>query len=285
MISSPDEDAVQLPLLLQSPASAQRRLDGHRGRRRRRGEARKDVPSGVVDDLLVEEVDVLRLRRAGAVGVELEVDVVDHGAVLGPQRHVMALDLGVAEGRDGGELDHPLGLEHRDEAADALGEGVRVDLELLVVDVDAVQVVVLDDAGEGLDSVVYPRVDGGDVEEDRAVVHGGAAHADGHPHVGVALLDRRDGRRGEHRVLPEDVELAVGRGRRVRLGGVVDDEGEDEVEPDFRIDWHVGELHAVEVGADVVPEEVGVYCRGHWSLEGQKGREEDYSNELGGAHW
>jgi len=285
VIRGPDEDTVELPLRLQRPAGVERRVDRHGGGRRRRGEARQDVPSGVVGDLVVEVAHVLRLRRAGAVRVELEVDVVDHAPVARPQRLVMALHVGVVERRDGRELDHAAALERRHQAADALGEGGRVDLELLVVDVDAVEVVLLDDAGEGGDGVLDPRVDGGDVEEHRAAVHGGAAEADGDPHVGVALLD--GGHRGgaQHRALPEDVEPAVGRGGRLRGGGVVDDEGEDEVEPDAGVDGHVGELDAVEDGPDVVSEEVGV-CRGgrHWGMEGQKRREESYCDELRGRH-
>jgi len=192
----------------------------------------------------------------------------------------MALHAGVVERRDRREADHPVALERRHQAADALGEGGRVGLELLVVDVDAVQVVLLDYAGEGGDGVLDPRVDGGDAEEHRAAAHGGAAEADGHPHVRVALLDGGDGRGCEDRVLPEDAELAVGRSWGVRGGGVVDDEGEDEVELNSRVDGHVAELNTVEDGADVLPEEVGVCCCGRWGMEGQESWEKNGWDEL-----
>jgi hypothetical protein len=286
MVGCPDEDPVELALRLQCLASAERRVDGHRRGGGRRGEAGQDVAAGVVEKLLVEEVDVLRLGRAGAVGVELEVDVVYDASVGRPQGLVMALHVGVVERGDGREADHPVALERGDQAADALGEGGRVGLELLVVDVDAVQVVLLDDGGQGGDGVLDPGVDRGDVEEHRAVVHGGAADADGHPHVGVALLDggHRGGR--QHRVLPEDVELAVGRRGRLRRGGVVDHEGDDVVEADPRVDGDVGELDAVEDGADVVPEEVGVRCGGHrdMDVERYKSRDKYQCNALGAAH-
>jgi len=275
MIGGPDEDPVELALRLQRLASAERRVDGHRRRGGRRREAGQDVASGVVDELLVEVVHVLRLRRAGAVRVELVVDVVYDAPVARPQCLVMALHVGVAVRRDGRELDHAVALERGHQAADALGEGRRVRLELLVVDVDAVQVVLVDDAGQGGDGVLDPGLHGGDVEVHRPVVHGGAAEADGHPHVRVALLDAGHRGGGEHRVLPEDVELPVGRGGRLRGGGVVDDEGHDEVESDSRVDGNVGELDAIEDGADVVPEQVGVRCAGHWDMDmdGYKSRD------------
>ena len=101
----------------------------------------------------------------------------------------MALHVGVSERCDGHELDHPVALERGHQAADALGEGGRVHLELLVVDVNVVQAVLRDDASHRGHNVLDPRVDGDDVEEDRAVVHGTTVETDGHPHIRVALLD------------------------------------------------------------------------------------------------
>jgi hypothetical protein len=81
----------------------------------------------------------------------------------------------------------------------------------------------------------------------------------------MAATGHRGGR--QHRVLPEDAELPVRRRWRIGCGGVVDDEGEDEVQLDVGVDRHVAELDTVEDGADVVAEEVGVCCCGRWGME------------------
>lgn len=187
----------------------------------------------------------LRHRRPRVIRIELEVDVVDDLPILLPQSQVMPLHLIVVEGRDGGEGYDSALLQLRHQPSYALREGVGVGLEVLVVDVDAVQVVLLDDAGEGSDGVVDPGVDRGRGEVGEAPADGVATEADREAHVRVAALDGGGTRGGQVLAVPEDVEVAIGGGGGVE-GGVVDGEGEDEVELDAGVDGDVGEADAVE---------------------------------------
>ena len=59
VIRSPYEDAVELSLRLQPLAGAEHRINRHRGRRRRGGEAGQDVAATIVHHLLIEVAHVL----------------------------------------------------------------------------------------------------------------------------------------------------------------------------------------------------------------------------------
>lgn len=169
-------------------------------------------------------VQELRHRRVAAVGVELEVDVIDRVGVPAPQCRIMALHLVVLEGRDGGEGDCAAGLQRRQQPPNALRERLRVCHEVLVVDVDAVEVVLLDYARQRGEGVVHPGVDGEGYEVDGDVAEGVASEAEGDLGVGVAALEGCHVGRGESGGVPRGGEDAVGgevRGRE----GEVDGEG------------------------------------------------------------
>lgn len=161
----------------------------------------------------------------------------------------MALDRVIGVRGDGCEGNGATALEGAYQPSDALGEGSRVSSEALVVDVDAVEVVLLDYRGEGGNGVGDPGIWVGGSEVDSAVRNGGTSEAHGDLDFGVARLDGGDLGGSEVVGVPVDVELAVGRGRG---GVVVDGKGEDEVELDARVDWDVGEPDAIEQSSDVL---------------------------------
>jgi hypothetical protein len=266
-VSRPDEEPRQLVLALQllGGADSQVRRDEPGGVASR--EAGEDLAAGVVGRLLVVELHVQRDVGVVPVRVELEVDVVDDARVLAPQRDVVPLHRVVLERRDGGgNVRHPL-LELGQQAADALDEGVHVGAggEVLVVDVDAVKPVRVDDPFDGSDGIAHPRVDGTRGEYGlHDVLHAVAADPGHDRDVRVGSLDGGHRGGGERVRVPERGEHAVGRRGRGLLvhGGVVDGEGEDEVEAEVGVDGHVRELDARGLRADVLTEQVPVRHRG-----------------------
>ncbi|WVZ53425.1 hypothetical protein U9M48_004369 [Paspalum notatum var. saurae] len=260
-VRGPDEEPRQLVLPLQFLGGADAEV-----RRDQAGdvaglEAGEHRGARVVRRLVVVELDVQRDVGVGAVGVELEVDVVDDARVLAPpQRLVVLLHHRVLKRRDGGgDVGHAR-LELRQELADALHERVHVGAgrEVLVVDVDAVEPVRVDDVRDRRHGVGHPRVDGGRREEDIDDVFHAVAAEPGHDgHVRVRGLDGGHGGGRQVVRVPERAEHAVGRRRRGLLvhRRVVDGEGEDEVEGQHGVDGNVGELDAVELRADVLPEQ------------------------------
>jgi hypothetical protein len=136
---------------------------------------------------------------------------------------------------------------------------------VLVVDVDAVEPVRVDDPFDGSDGVAHSRVDGtwGEYGLDD-VLHAVAADPGHHGDVRVSSLDGGHRGGGERVRVPERGEHAVGRRGRGLLvhGGVVDGEGEDEVEAEVGVDGHVRELDARGLRADVLTEQVPVRHRG-----------------------
>jgi hypothetical protein len=262
-VRRPDEQPWQLvlPLQLLGPTDTlvRREQSGHVAGL----EAGEDLAAGIVRQLVVVEHDVRGHVGVVAVGVELEVDVVDDAGVLAPERLVVLLDHWVLERRDGGgDVGHRL-LELCQEAADALDERIHVGAvgEVLVVHVHAVQPVPVNDARERRHGVGHPRVDGGRGEDGiDDVQHAGAAEPRHDGDVRVRGLYSGHGGGGQVARVPERAEHPVGR-HRLRLlphGRVVDGEGEDEVEANEGVDGHVGELDAGGLRADVLAEQVAV---------------------------
>jgi hypothetical protein len=272
VIRGPDKDSMQPPLAAQLPARPEEALPGAQAPAGGvRPEADEHLPpsagAGVQGALLVIVGQELRHRGVGRVRVELEVDVVEVAAVASPELGVVRLHVRVGEGRDGGEGDDAAGPERAHEAADALGEHLgRLALpEVLVVHVHPVEAVAGEDGRERRHGVADPGVDGGRAERGVGAEHGVAAEAERDAGVGGGALEGGHGGRGEVRLVPEHGEAAV-RGHRRRGGvggvrGVVDGEGEDEVEVHARVHRHVRERHVLALRADVLAEQRACWRR------------------------
>lgn len=258
IIRTPHKYPIQLPLTLQPTTRREEPAVRRQSAASVADEARQHLPAAVVGALLLEIPQELLHRGPLIVGVELEIHVVNEVAVAPPQSHVMALNLVVVERRDRSERNDAVLLQSRDQLPDAVRERARVSFEVLVVDVDAVEVVLLDDLRQRGDGVGDPALRRRRVEVRGLAV---AAQAERYPDVGVLALDGGDLTGAEIVRVPEYVELAVRRRWGRRLRRVVDGERKYVVELDARVYRDVGEPHVFELCSEVFSEHVRVSRR------------------------
>ncbi|KAH0449808.1 hypothetical protein IEQ34_020500 [Dendrobium chrysotoxum] len=89
----------------------------------------------------------------------------------------------------------------------------------------------------------------------------------------MSFLYGGDVRRGEIGRVPKHTEISVCRRRRRCGGGVINSEGEDEVEVNAGVYGDVGELDVFELRSDVLGEVVGVLGSG--GRREEEGHDED----------
>lgn len=130
---------------------------------------------------------------------------------------------------------------------------------MLVINVDAVEVVFLDEHGEGRDGVVDPRSDGIGIAEGTTLADGVTAKAKGYLDIVVLGFDAPDLGGAQIIRVPKDVKLAI-RGV-VRVGGgVVNYKGDEEMELGTGVYGDVGELDVIVLEPDVFSEDLGRRC-------------------------